>query len=70
MGVEMPGELLRDAGNANVPCDVARQFARGHAEIAERARDQPSVMVAGQQKRRAACLVKFLHRWNIFRAEE
>ena len=38
MGIEMPGELLRDAGYADVPCDVARQFAFGHAEIAECAR--------------------------------
>ena len=70
MGVEMFRERLRDAGNADVPGDVPHQFALGQAEIAEHARDQPSVMVAGQQERRASAGVEFADRRNIFGLEE
>ena len=70
MGVELLRERLGDAGNADVPGDVARQLALGQAEIAERARNQPAVMVAGQQERRASAGIKFADRRNIFGAQE
>jgi hypothetical protein len=41
MRVELLGQHLGDAGNADVPGDVADQFALRQAEIAERARNQP-----------------------------
>ena len=49
---------------------VARQFALRQAEVAEHARGQPSIMVAGQQERRASTGVEFMDRRNIFGAEE
>ena len=67
MRVEMLRQHLGDAGNADVPGDVPRQFALGQAEIAEHARDQPAVMVAGQQERRASRIIIFAHRGNIRR---
>ena len=70
MGVEMFRQRLRDAGNADVPGDVPHQFALGQAEIAEHARDQPAVMVAGQQERRASAGIVFADRRNIFGPEE
>ena len=66
MGVEMLRERLRDAGNADVPGDVAHQLALGQAEIAENARDQPAVMVAGQQEGRASAGIEFADRRNLF----
>ena len=39
MRVEMLRQRLGDAGNADVPGDMARQFALGQAEVAERARE-------------------------------
>ena len=70
MRIEMFRQRLRDAGNADVPGDVPRQFALRQAEIAELARNQSAVMVAGEQKRRASRLAIFADRWNIFRAQE
>ena len=70
MGVEMFRERLRDAGNADVPGDMARQFALRQAEVAEPVRNESSIMVAREQKRRAAGGVKFAHRRNIFGPEE
>ena len=52
--IEQPRQRLGDAGNADVPGDVAFKLARGDAERAERARDQPPGMVGGQQEIRAA----------------
>ena len=37
MRAQMIRQLLGDAGNADVPGDVAGQFSFGHAEITERA---------------------------------
>ena len=70
MRVEMIRELLRDAGNADVPGDVARQLAFGQAEIAERLRQQPAVMIRRQQERRTAGRILLEHRRNIFSAQE
>ena len=68
MRVHLVGEPLGDAGNADVPGDVARQFTLGQSEITQHARDRPSVMVTGEQKRRAAGCVIFADRRNIFGA--
>ena len=70
MRVELLRQRLGDAGDADIPGDVAGQFARGQAEIAERARDQAAVMVRGQQERRAALRILFENRRNFILAEE
>ena len=67
MGVELLRQLLGDAGNADIPRDVPRQLCLGQAEIAEDGRNQPAVMVAGEQERRAACRIKFVHRRHVAR---
>ena len=66
----MRRERLGDAGNADVPADVAHQFALGQAEIVENARNQPAVVVAREQKRRTARRIEFADRGNIFGLEE
>ena len=70
MRVEMLRQRLGDAGNADIPGDMPRQFALGQAEIAEHARNQPAVMVAGEQERRAPRGIIFADRGNIFGSEE
>ena len=52
--VEFVGHEAHHRLDADIPGDVPAQFAFRHAEIAERARDAPSGMVADQQERRGA----------------
>ena len=70
MRVDLLRQRLGDAGNADVPGDVARQFAGRHAEIAERARDQAAVMIRRQQERRASLRILFENRRNFIFSEE
>jgi hypothetical protein len=70
MRIEMIRQRVGDAGNADVPGDVAGELALAHAEIAECLRQQPAVMIRGQQERRASVRISLQHRRNIFRAEE
>ena len=70
MRVQMLRQRVGDAGNADIPGDMPRQLARRQPEIAEHARDQPAVMIAGQQERRASGGIIFENRRNIFAAEE
>ena len=70
MRVEMSGQRLGDAGNADIPGDVPCQFGGRHPEIGEPARDQPAVMVTDEQKRRASRRIDFANRRNLFAAEE
>ena len=70
MRVECARYGFGDAGNADVPADVPAQFALGQAEIAERGWQQPAVMIAGEQERRAAVRIEFEHRRNLRDAEE
>jgi len=55
----------RDLGDADIPRDMAFMFAGVHAEIAERARDQPAVMIAGEEERRAAPGIFLENRGNF-----
>ena len=55
MRAKRVGHPLGNAGDADVPRDVPRQFTLGQAEIAERIGDRAAVVVSGQEKRRAAC---------------
>ena len=70
MRVEMSGQRLGDAGNADIPGDVPHPFGGRHPEIAQHARDQPAVMVASEQKRRTSRRIIFPNRRNLFAAEE
>ncbi len=70
MRVEMLRQPLGDAGNSDVPADMPYKLAFGQPEIAERARNEPSVVVAGEKERRAAGDVEFTNRWNILAAEK
>src|ERR1700722_12780871 len=51
MGIELFRQRVGDAGDADVPGDMPRQLAGRQPEIAEGTRDQPAVMVAGQEER-------------------
>src|SRR5262249_22777594 len=70
MCIEMIRELLRDAGDADVPADVPRKFALAHAEIAELLRQQPAVMVRCQQERRTAGGIPLEPRRDVGVAEQ
>jgi hypothetical protein len=45
-------------------------LAGGHAEIAERARHQPAVMIAGEEERRPAACIFLNHRRNFVGVQE
>jgi len=70
MRIEVPGKCVSDAGNADVPGDVPRQLAFRQSEIAEHTRDQPAVVIAGQQERRRSGRINFVNRRNIPLAQE
>ena len=70
MRVELLCQRLGDAGNPDIPGDMALEFAGGQPEIAKCARDQPAVMIAGQQKWRASGGITFVDRRNIRGSEE
>jgi hypothetical protein len=70
MRVHLVRELFGDAGNADVPGDVAGELALGHAEIAERTRNDSPVVIAGEEEGRGARLVKFEHRRNVCLRQE
>ena len=70
MRAKMIRQRLGDACNADVPGDVAHQLALRQPEIAERARDQPSVMVAGEEKRRASRGIIFVDRRNFVAVQQ
>ena len=65
MNVELVGQHLCDTGNADVPGDMADKLVLRKAEIAERARNQPAVMIAGEEEGRLPRRVIFVHRRNI-----
>ena len=70
MGAEMIGQRFGDAGNADVPGDVAHQFALGQSEIAEHPRNQLAVMITSEQKRRPPRGIIFMDRRNLRAAKE
>ena len=53
------GDALGDAGDPDVPGDMAGQFVLGQAEIAEHARDRAAVVVAGEKEGRGAIDIQF-----------
>jgi hypothetical protein len=63
-------QRLGEPGYADIPGDMPRKLARGQPEIAEAVGDQPAIMIARQQKRRAPCDMMFENRWNIFAAQQ
>jgi hypothetical protein len=65
VNAEMIGQPLGNAGNADVPGDVALELARGYAEIAERVRNDPAIVIAGEKEGRIAVRITFMHRRNI-----
>ena len=67
---EVIGQPLGNAGNADVPGDVAFELARGHTEIAERVRNDPAVVITGEKKGRIAVRIIFMHRRNIRRRQK
>jgi hypothetical protein len=49
---------------------VPPHLAGGKSEVAKRTWNEPSVMVAGQQERRASCGIFLKYRRNICRSQE
>ncbi len=70
MRVQMLRQRFGDTGDADIPGDVPLELAGRQAEIAEGLREQPAVVVAGQQERRAACGIMFQNRRNICVSKE
>lgn len=70
MGVQHLRQPIGDAGDADVPGDVPRQLALGDAEIAERARQDPPVVIRGEQEGRLTAGVDFMDRINLALAEQ
>ncbi len=70
MRAEMVRQLLGDAGDPDIPGDVAPKLALGQPELAKCAGNQPSVMVTGDEKRRTAGGVMFVNGGNIRGLEE
>ncbi len=64
--IELPRQRLRDAGDADIPGDMANQLALRQPEIAKLLWNQPAVMVAGEEIRRAPRGIMFVDRGNIF----
>lgn len=70
MRIQHLRQPLGNAGDADVPGDVPRQFALGDAEIAERTRQDVAVMVRCEQERRCALCIHLMHWWNIASSQE
>jgi hypothetical protein len=70
----MDAHLLReqrsDAGDTDIPGNMPLHLTGGHAEIAERARHQPAVMIAGEEERRPAACIFLNHRRNFVGVQE
>jgi len=61
MCAERVGHRFGHAGDADVVSDVARAFAFVDAEVAQRARNHPAVVIAGEEERRSAARVAHDH---------
>ena len=59
-----------DPRDADVPGDMPRQLASRDAQIAKRTRQDPSVVVRGEQKRRCPLRVHLVHGGDVTLAEE
>jgi hypothetical protein len=70
MRIEHVCHPLGDTGNADVPGDVPRQLVFRNAEIAECARQNPSVVIRGEQEGRCACRIHLMHWRNVTLAEQ
>jgi hypothetical protein len=70
MRVKLSRKRLRDTGDADILGDMPRQLAFRQPEIAENFRNEPAVMVAGEEIRRAPPRIIFQHRRNISGSEE
>ena len=70
MRVEILRQRIGNPGNADIPGDMPRQLICRKTEIAEPARDGPSVMIRGQKERRAARHIILMNRRNIFPTKE
>ena len=70
MRAQMVRKRLGDAGDSDIPGDVPGEIAPGYSEIAEATRNQPAVMIAGQQKRRTPGGTFFKYRRNLCASEE
>ncbi|GMO93705.1 hypothetical protein TM239_03420 [Bradyrhizobium sp. TM239] len=70
MRIEHLGEPIGDAGNADIPADVPDKLAFRDAEITERARQDPSVMIRGEQEGRCSFRIHLMHGRTIALAEQ
>ena len=70
MCVERFRKLFGNAGDADIPSNMSLHLAGGKSEVAKRARNEASVMIADQQKRRASSGIFFEYRRNICRSQE
>jgi hypothetical protein len=69
-GVEARRQPLAGRGDADVPGDVAVHLGHRDAQIAERARNGPSGVIAQKQKGRASALVCHHNGRQIVRTEQ
>ena len=69
-GIKRLGETLGDAGNADIPGDVPREFAVWEAERAEPLWDRAPGMIGSQHEIGAALGPQHANRRRIVRAQE
>lgn len=70
MCIQQLGEPLGDAGDADVPGDVPRHLACRDAEVAERTRQHPTVMIRDEQEGRLSFRIHLMHGRNVTLAEQ
>ena len=69
-GVQPVGQRPAEAGDADIPGDVARAVGLAQPEIVQPARDAPPGMIANQQKRRCAAAAVVDHRRRLVRRQQ
>ncbi len=69
-GVQQARQFHRDPGNADVPADVAIQFGRRQAQVAQCRRHLLAGMVGDQQERRASLGLMHGERCRVGRSEQ
>lgn len=70
MRIEQLCESLGDASNADVPADVPDKLAFRDAEIAQRVRQHPSVMIRGEQEGRSPLRILLMHGRSVALAKQ